>query len=109
MVEHLTLNQGVQGSSPWRRMEVPIFEAISGVGAFFCRLLITAGKENIIKPINVSTEHFVFRSHPAVGLRNRIIRVPHEHTQELQVTAAHQVGRREGVPEQVRMQPFYAA
>ncbi len=37
MLHTITLNQGVQGSSPWRRTEVPIFEAISGVGAFFCR------------------------------------------------------------------------
>ena len=34
MLHTITLNQGVQGSSPWRRTEVPIFEAISGVGAF---------------------------------------------------------------------------
>ena len=36
LVEHLTLNQGVQGSSPWRRTERTVFEAWSlGGGSFF--------------------------------------------------------------------------
>ena len=36
LVEHLTLNQGVQGSSPWRCTESTIFEAERfGDGVFF--------------------------------------------------------------------------
>ena len=38
LVEHLTLNQGVQGSSPWRRSIKYRFcgHRSHGVGAFFC-------------------------------------------------------------------------
>ena len=37
VVEHLTLNQGVQGSSPWRRTESTVFddEKSTGDGVFF--------------------------------------------------------------------------
>ncbi len=36
LVEHLTLNQGVQGSSPWRCTESTIFEAERfGDGVFY--------------------------------------------------------------------------
>ena len=34
LVEHLTLNQGVQGSSPWRRTGSPEIAIIRGFGAF---------------------------------------------------------------------------
>ena len=38
LVEHLTLNQGVQGSNPWRRMRGALFLGCMGPGAvfFFC-------------------------------------------------------------------------
>ena len=38
LVEHLTLNQGVQGSSPWRRTRGALFLGCMGPGAvfFFC-------------------------------------------------------------------------
>ena len=36
LVEHLTLNQGVQGSNPWRRIKYRFWRHMSsGVGAFF--------------------------------------------------------------------------
>ena len=34
LVEHLTLNQGVQGSSPWRRTRVPVW-ALNCLGWYF--------------------------------------------------------------------------
>ena len=37
LAEHLTLNQGVQGSNPWWRITKYRFYSIGyGVGAFFC-------------------------------------------------------------------------
>ncbi len=38
LVEHLTLNQGVQGSNPWRRTRGALFLGCMGPGAvfFFC-------------------------------------------------------------------------
>ena len=40
--EHLTLNQGVQGSSPWRRTESTVFDDCEHRGrCFFCLFLIT--------------------------------------------------------------------
>ena len=38
LVEHLTLNQGVQGSNPWRRTESTVFadKAIAAGTVFFC-------------------------------------------------------------------------
>ena len=40
LVEHLTLNQGVQGSSPWRRTQSTGFGDIGALGSvfFFCSL-----------------------------------------------------------------------
>ena len=35
LVEHLTLNQGVQGSSPWRRTRGALFLGCMGPGAVF--------------------------------------------------------------------------
>ena len=36
LVEHLTLNQGVQGSNPWRRTRSTSFgSTTSGAGAFY--------------------------------------------------------------------------
>ena len=35
LVEHLTLNQGVQGSSPWRRTQELIFGTLEPGGRFF--------------------------------------------------------------------------
>ena len=41
LVEHLTLNQGVQGSSPWRRTRGALFLGCMGPGAvfFFCPII----------------------------------------------------------------------
>ena len=40
LVEHLTLNQGVQGSSPWRRTQSTDFVTLSSWGrCFFCTLI----------------------------------------------------------------------
>ena len=36
LVEHLTLNQGVQGSSPWRCTEGTVFNAEASRTVFFC-------------------------------------------------------------------------
>ena len=37
LVEHLTLNQGVQGSSPWRCTQSTVFNAYGiGDGVFLC-------------------------------------------------------------------------
>ena len=39
LVEHLTLNQGVQGSSPWRRIAEHCFWDVEpGGGVLFCYL-----------------------------------------------------------------------
>ena len=39
LVEHLTLNQGVQGSSPWRRIAEHCFWDVGpGGGVLFCYL-----------------------------------------------------------------------
>ena len=35
LAEHLTLNQGVQGSNPWWRIKVSVSSGSLGVGAFF--------------------------------------------------------------------------
>ena len=35
LVEHLTLNQGVQGSNPWRRTQGALFLGCMGPGAVF--------------------------------------------------------------------------
>ena len=35
LVEHLTLNQGVQGSNPWRRTRGALFLGCMGPGAVF--------------------------------------------------------------------------
>ena len=42
LVEHLTLNQGVQGSNPWRRIKYRFWRHMSsGVGAFlFCEFRV---------------------------------------------------------------------
>ncbi len=40
LVEHLTLNQGVQGSSPWRRTQSTDFVTLSSWGrCFFCTII----------------------------------------------------------------------
>ena len=36
LVEHLTLNQGVQGSSPWRRTQSTVFDEMTSGTVFFC-------------------------------------------------------------------------
>jgi hypothetical protein len=35
LVEHLTLNQGVQGSNPWRRTFLPVFPDIWNAGFLY--------------------------------------------------------------------------
>ncbi len=39
LAEHLTLNQGVQGSNPWWRIKVSVSSRKLGVGAFFIAFL----------------------------------------------------------------------
>ena len=36
LVEHLTLNQGVQGSNPWRCTQSTVFNALASGTVFFC-------------------------------------------------------------------------
>ena len=46
LVEHLTLNQGVQGSNPWRRIKYRFWRHMSsGVGAFFVFSRLYARRE----------------------------------------------------------------
>ena len=49
MVEHLTLNQGVQGSNPWRSIVSTIFEDAGALGmVLFLRAMSHAIKNTII-------------------------------------------------------------
>ena len=67
LVEHLTLNQGVQGSSPWRCTQEDCFWRLrsSGDGSFFVpgiKKLITELEEDRIQFVNRSTQDLKLRS-----------------------------------------------
>ena len=50
LVEHLTLNQGVQGSNPWRRIKYRFWRHMSsGVGAFFVLRIESGASELEVK------------------------------------------------------------
>ena len=61
-------------------------------------------KEYRIKAVHTDTQHFTLRRKLAVDLGHVVIAMSHEHTQKFQVSAADQVTRCKGMPEQVCVQ-----
>ena len=62
LVEHLTLNQGVQGSNPWSRIEVLGLRkaADSGLYFFYLKGFIPAFREQFLRdPFPVITEQLL--------------------------------------------------
>ena len=78
LVEHLTLNQGVQGSSPWRRTQSTVFADLGAAGAVLFSCIDADQRERmkkgitscrIIRALATTPELFFTIRNPVLKLR----------------------------------------